>query len=304
MRPVSFRDFSVPPRSLRSPLVLARNKTDALRSRIKLELWPTKMSTFRIALANLRFPATPAESITLAEEAVAQASAQGAGIICFPECFVPGYRRPGKPEPAPSQTFLEHAWSAIAEAAAGASLAVVLGTERIVDGELLATALVIDRDGTVAGFQDKVQLDPSEAGVYSPGSGRRVFQTGPLKFGVTICHEGWRYPETVRWAVQRGAHIVFHPHFHEAEPGGYRPSTFADPANSFHEKAALCRAAENTCYFATVNFASAGSPTTSAVVRPDGTLLCYQPYGKEGLLIADVEISAATGFLAARYKSV
>jgi predicted amidohydrolase len=78
--------------------------------------------------------------------------------------------------------------------------------------------------------------------------------------------------------------------------------TFADTANSFHEKAALCRAAENTCYFATVNCASAGAPTTSAVVRPDGTLLCHQPYGKEGLLVADIDIAAATGLLAARYK--
>jgi len=62
---------------------------------------------------------------------------------------------------------------------------------------------------------------------------------------------------------------VFHPYFHEAEPGGYRPSSFADPANSFHGKAALCRAAENTCYF-----------------------------------IADIDITAATGRLAARCKSV
>jgi hypothetical protein len=52
----------------------------------------------------------------------------------------------------------------------------------------------------------------------------------------------------------------------------------------------------------TVNCASAGSPTTSAVVRPDGTLLSYQPYSKHGLLIADIDISAATGILAARCK--
>jgi predicted amidohydrolase len=240
------------------------------------------MKSFRIALANIRFPATPEESVALAEQAIAEASIEHAGLICFPECFVPGYRGMGKLPPPPDPAFLERAWSAIAAAAAKATLAVVLGTERIVDGALLATALVIHRDGTIAGFQDKVQLDPSEEGTYSPGSGRRVFQTGPLTFGVAICHEGWRYPETVRWAVRHGAQIVFHPHFHQAEPGSYRPSVFADPANSFHEKAALCRAAENTCYFATVNFASAGSPTTSAVVRPDGTLLSYQPYGKEG----------------------
>ncbi len=259
---------------------------------------------FRIALANLRFPATPEESVTLAEEAIAQASREGAGLICFPECFIPGYRAPGKAVPPPDPAFLERAWSAIAATAAKVTVAVVLGTERVVDDALFATALVIDRDGTITGFQDKAQLDPSEDGLYSPGSGRRVFQAGPLKFGVVICHEGWRYPETVRWAVQHGAHIVFHPHFYEAQPSGYLATSFADPANSFHEKAALCRAAENTCYFATVNCASAGSPTTSAVARPDGTLLNFQPYGKEGLLIADIDIAAATGLLAARCKSI
>jgi hypothetical protein len=53
-----------------------------------------------------------------------------------------------------------------------------------------------------------------------------------------------------------------------------------------------------------VNCASVGSGTTSAVVRPDGTLLSCQPYGKEGLLIADIDLSAATGLLASRLKPV
>jgi predicted amidohydrolase len=262
------------------------------------------MTTLRIALANLRHPADPEESICLAERAIAQASVERAGVICFPECFVPGYRCMGKSVPPPDAVFLERAWSVIATAAARERVAVVLGTERLVGDALLATALVIDRDGTIVGFQDKVQIDPSEDGTYSAGHGRRVFQTGGVTFGVAICHEGWRYPETVRWAVRHGAQVVFHPHFHEGVPGGYRPSAFGEPENSFHEKAALCRAAENTCFFASVNFSSAGSPTTSAVVRPDGTLLSYQPYGQEGLLIADIDVSAATGILAARLKPV
>src|SRR5580693_4118979 len=261
------------------------------------------MSTVRIALANIRFPATPEESVTLAEQAIAQASIERAGILCFPECYVPGYRV-GKAVPPPDAAFLERAWSVIAAAARKANLAVVLGTERVTDNGLLATALFINPDGTIAGFQDKVQLDPSEESTYSFGSGRRVFQIGSLTFGVSICHEGWRYPETFRWPARRGAQIVFHPHFHEANPGGYVPSTFADPANTFHEKAILCRAAENTCYVATVNCASEGSPSTSAVVRPEGTLLCYQPYGEEGVFIADVDLDGATGLLAARCKTL
>ena len=261
------------------------------------------MTTIRIALANLPFPPTPDQSVTSAEDAIAEASSAGADVICFPECFVPGYRAAGKLMPPPDSAFLDRAWSVIGAASREAALTVVLGTERVVDGAVLPSAVVIDRDGTVVGFQDKVQIDPSEETTYTSGSGRRVFEAGALTFGVVICHEGWRYPETVRWAARRGAQVVFHPQFHEAEPGSYQPSTFADPANSFHEKAALCRAAENTCFFATVNYAGAGSPTTSAIVRPDGRLLCYQPYGKAGLLIGDIDTSEATGLLAARCKS-
>jgi predicted amidohydrolase len=261
------------------------------------------MNAIQIALANLRYPSTRDESVELATQAIAQAAIEHAAIICFPECFVPGYRGLGRTSPPPDPAFLERAWSAVSTAAAKATVAVVLGTERIVGSALLATALVVNSDGTIDGFQDKVQLDPDEECIYSPGSGRSVFHAGPLTFGIAICHEGWRYPETVRWSVRHGAHIVFHPHLHEAEPGSYVPTTFADPANTFHEKAALCRAAENTCYFASVNYASAGSPTTSAVVCPDGKLLSYQPYGKHGLLIADIDIDAATGLLAARCKS-
>ena len=258
---------------------------------------------FRIALANIPFPSTPAESVSMAEAAIREAAAAGAHLICFPECFVPGYRGMGHEVAPPDAGFLERAWAMLATAAAAASIAVILGTERFVDGLLRITAMVIRQDGSIAGFQDKVQLDPSEEGTYAPGTDRQIFTTGELTFGIAICHEGWRYPETVRWAAMRGAQVVFHPHLHEAEPGSFRPVSFADPANSFHEKAALCRAAENTCFFAMANYASDGSPTTSAFIRPEGTLLCYQPYGQAGLLIADLDLSEATLLLASRCRS-
>ena len=258
----------------------------------------------RIALANIRFPATRDESVALARQAVAEAAGRGAAVVCFPECFVPGYRGADKQVAPPDAGFLERAWADVAVAAREAGVAVVLGTERFVAGRLRATALVIDAAGAVVGFQDKVQLDPSEEATYAPGTERALFRAGPLTFGVVICHEGWRYPETVRWAARRGAHVVFHPHFHEAEPGTYRPATYADPANTFHEKAVLCRAAENTCYFATVNYAGPGVPTTSAVAGPDGRLLAYQLYGEEGLLVADLDLALATGLLARRCRTV
>jgi predicted amidohydrolase len=260
------------------------------------------MSTSRIALANLPFPSSPEDSVRQAVDAIAAAGRERAALICFPECFVPGYRAPGKAVPPPDASFLERAWRAVESAAGAANVAVVLGTERVERGTPLITTLIVDGEGRRLGFQDKVQIDPSEERTYAPGAGRHLFQAGALTFGVVICHEGWRYPETARWAARRGAQVIFHPQFHEAEPGSYRPTAYADPANTFHEKAALCRAAENTCYFATVNFASEGSPTTTAVVRPDGTLLGYQPYGAPGLFVADLDLTQATGLLASRCR--
>jgi predicted amidohydrolase len=263
------------------------------------------MATVRIALANLRYPQTPDDSVARVERAIAQAGEARAAVVCFPECYVPGFRGLGHAPPPPDPAFLEHAWTAIGAAAGKAGVAVVLGTERVVDGGLLATALVIDRDGTRLGFQDKVQIDPSEEGTYAPATtGRRVFEAGGMTFGVAICHEGWRYPETVRWAARHGAQVVFHPHLSEADSSSFVPSIFGDPANTFHEKALLCRAAENTCYVASVNYASASSPTTSAVARPDGTLLGYQPYNQEGLFLAELDLERATCALALRYRDV
>ena len=140
--------------------------------------------------------------------------------------------------------------------------------------------------------RNKVQIDPTEEGIYAPGVTRQIFQAGPLTFGISICHEGWRYPETVRWSARRGAHIVFHPNFLEAAP-----------APTVHEHAIPSRAAENTIYFATVNYASPNSPTTSARARPDGSLQTHHPHGQEGLLLADIDLTQATGLLAARYKA-
>ncbi|MGV8907847.1 MAG: carbon-nitrogen hydrolase family protein [Propionicimonas sp.] len=261
------------------------------------------MPTVRIALANLAFPDSPDAAVRATEQAIVEAAAVGADLVCFPECFVPGYRALGAPVPPADAAWLEASHRRVAEAARVARIAVALGTERFVDGALRITVLVIGPDGAVLGWQDKVQLDPSEDHLYTPGSGRAVFVIGPLTFGIVICHEGWRYPETVRAAVLGGAQLVLHPHFAPPEPGGYRAADYAEPGNSFHEAAVLCRAAENTVWFATVNCAADGAPTTSAIASPDGGLFGFQPHGKAGLLVADLDLELATRALALRLRT-
>ena len=134
------------------------------------------ISTVRIALANIRIPTTPDDSVHLATAAVGDAGRQGAAVICFPECFIPGYRWPGHLAPPPDPAFLDRARATVAEAARLAGVAVILGMERVTDRGLQISVCVINSDGILAGWQDKGQVDPSEEGIYPAlGSERRLF---------------------------------------------------------------------------------------------------------------------------------
>jgi len=256
----------------------------------------------KIALATLPFEGSIDGAIMQVGDALRTAEEHGASILCTPEAYLPGLRGIGRAVEAVDSGRLGHALETIGRMVADRSVALVLGMERpAADGLLISTA-VYDRNGRLVGCQDKVQLDPSESGFYAPGQGRSIFEVDELTFGVAICHEGWRYPETVRWAARRGAQLVFLPHYGMPTDWGAAPTLWAESRNSFHEKAAMCRAAENTVYVAAVNYALPASQTTSAVINPDGTLLAHQPYGEAGVLVANLDLTAATGGLALRYR--
>jgi predicted amidohydrolase len=122
-----------------------------------------------------------------------------------------------------------------------------------------------------------------------------------VPFVIVICHEGWRYPETVRWAAQRGARIVFHPHLSGGNLGEAAPRGWGDPSAPYFENAMIARAMENAIYFASVNYALRNPQTATSVIGPDGGCLAHTPYGEEALLVADVDPAAATGVYARRH---
>ena len=200
----------------------------------------------------------------------------------------------GTAAPPPDPAFLEQAWAAVADAARQAGIAVVLGTERITDRGLLITALVVNSDGSIAGWQDKVQIDPSEEAIYAAaGSERHGLQRRPADVRRRrSATKGWRYPETVRWAARRGAQVVFHPHAHVAEPGSYRPTDLCRSGQHLpREGGAVPGRREHRLlrHGQLRQRRIAERPPRSC--RPDGTVLCWQPYGQDGLLVADLDLS-------------
>jgi predicted amidohydrolase len=163
-------------------------------------------------------------------------------------------------------------------------------------------AVVIGRDGAVQGYQAKNQLPLEEAPFYVPDGERRLFAIDGVPFGITICHEGWRYPEATRWAAVRGAKIVFHPQLTGSDRQGPALTRWGDPDSPYYEKAMLMRSIENTIYFASVNYAFRYQDSATSLIGPEGDLLAHIPYGEEHLLVRDLDLSLATGLVARRYN--
>jgi predicted amidohydrolase len=254
-----------------------------------------------IALASPSVAATLDDGLDRIKRLLSEASSQGARIVCFPEAYLPGLRGQDfevVPFERPEQ---ERVLQAVRQWSRSYSIATILGMERLTEDGRQIAACVIDAGGDIQGFQTKNQLDPTEEPFYVPGSSRRLFDVGGVKFGIAICHEGFRYPETVRWAAMRGAKIVFHPHLTGSTSAGIRPVRWGAADGAYYEKAMMMRSLENTIYFASVNYGLPFQESATSLIAPSGQCQAYLPYGEEGVLVQTIDLEKATGLLAARY---
>ena len=254
-----------------------------------------------IGLASPRIATSLDDGLERIERLLSRAAGQGARIVCFPEAYLPGLRGQDFDVLAWGPAEEERALRAVGEMARAHAAAVILGMERGTPAGRQIAAAVIDPQGRLMGWQTKNQLDPTEDRFYVPGDTRRIFEVDGVRFGVAICHEGWRYPETVRWAAARGAKIVFHPQLTGSEREGVVPAQWGAPGGAYYEKAMMMRSIENTIYFASVNYALRFPETATSLIDPSGACQAYLPYGEEGVLVQSIDPVKATGLIAMRY---
>jgi predicted amidohydrolase len=254
-----------------------------------------------IALASPRFATSLEDGLEKTKRLMSEASAQGAEIVCFPEAYIPGLRGQDFEVLPFDEAQQERALRAVAQWARTYKVATIVGMERLTEAGRQVAAFVIDADGQIQGYQTKNQIDPTEDRFYVPGNTRKLFEVKGVKFGVAICHEGWRYPETVRWAAVRGAKIVFHPQHTGSDREGVRLTQWGSAGGPYYEKAMVMRSIENTIYFASVNYALRFQESATSLIAPSGQCQAYLPYGQEGVLVQAITAEAATGLLATRY---
>lgn len=256
----------------------------------------------KVSIASPPIPSSIDFGIYWLERLVKEAAVQEAKIICFPESYIPGYPGMGDKDEDRSQQRLQSALNQVCKIAAENKMGIIVPMDWYFDDRLMNVAFVVAPDGTIQGYQTKNQLDPSEDHFWTAGTERHVFEINRLRFGIVICHEGFRYPETVRWAARNGAHIVFHPHFTGSDTEGAVLKDWANITNPYYERAMMMRALENTIYFASSNYSSKFPESASAIIAPDGSCIVHETYGRTGVIVADLDLSLATGLLAKRFK--
>lgn len=246
----------------------------------------------KIGLAQVRFPQSASEGLEIVKEMIQEASEKNCTIICFPESIIPGLRGVGyEVEPYNHEVQIK-AIETVRELAKIYRLTVILPMEWEDELGLHLVAFVIDEEGEILGYQIKNQIDPTEDLFgYVAGEGRVLFEIKDVKFGIVICHEGWRYPETVRWAARKGASIVFHPQY---------TGEVNNP--EFFNGAMVCRSLENNIYFASVNYSLDNQECTTSLISPAGERLLVAESGKQELLIYDIEPKVASRLLATRFR--
>lgn len=255
-----------------------------------------------VALASPPIPSSLQEGLDALQTLTREAARQQARIVCFPESYLPGYPGMGYTKEDQQPERLKWAREEVCKAARENNIAIVLPMDWHEGDQFLNLAFVINAQGEILGHQTKNQLDPSEDNIWNAGTTRQVFEVEGLRFGIAICHEGFRYPESVRWFARQGAHLVFHPHFAGSNTEGRELKIWCDPEAPYYEKAMMMRALENTIFFASCNYASRFPESASAFIAPDGQCILHAEYGKPGVISTELDLSLATGFLAKRWK--
>lgn len=257
----------------------------------------------KVALASPPFPSSIQDGLTWTQKLTKEAAGQQAAIICFPESYIPGYPGMGYSPEERTPEKLQSALNSVCAIAAENKIAIIMPMDWYAATGLLNVAFVIDANGQVLGYQTKNQLDPTEDVMWVPGTTRSIFEIDGVKIGITICHEGFRYPESVRWAAQRDAKIVFFPHFVGSNTAGVVSTEWGSVESPYYEKAVMLRAMENTIFVGSSNYTSKYPEAASSLIAPDGKCLVHGEYGKPGVVVADIDILLATGLLAKRFKN-
>jgi len=171
----------------------------------------------RLAIAQHACSDSLQDNLATAERFIAEAGAQGAALICFPEIHLSPFfpKTKGGDASRWALTPDDPALARLAVAAKRAGLVVVANVyleDR--DGRRHDASPVFDADGTLLGISRMNEIAHFdgfwEQDYYAPGEGFPVYETAAGRVGVVICFDR-HFPESYRAVARAGAEIVATP---------------------------------------------------------------------------------------------
>jgi predicted amidohydrolase len=237
---------------------------------------PPKPRMVRIGTVYLRpRGSTPEKNVDLFCQQIDDAGAQKLDIVCLPECItVIGTGRTGvecaEPIPGPS-------CEKLGAAALRNRIWVVAGLYERDGDRIYNTAVLIDREGRVAGKYRKVHLPREEwkKGI-TPGHEYPVFQTDFGTVAIQICYD-WFFPEPEAIFAAKGAEIIFAPTW-----GNTLPDAEGEAKG---ETIFRARARDNGLYMVPSVYDG-----NSLIIDPLGRILVSNN-GQSGLFWAEVDLN-------------
>lgn len=202
-----------------------------------------------------------------------RAVAEGAQLLCTPECFLDGYVRPRTPREwrRVGQSLNGPGYLARARRyARDRRVHLAFGfTETAPRGVYNAAALIDDR-GTLLGCYHKTHITDKDIGAYLPGDALPVWSTALGRIGLMICADR-RWPETARTLRQNGAEIILNPTY--------------GMCHLDNEWWMRTRSYENECWLCFVH------PQVAFVADPLGDLPAKLQSNRPGVLVHDLDLT-------------
>jgi 5-aminopentanamidase len=259
---------------------------------------PAALDGLRVGVAQVAARVgDPAHNLRVARRIIGRAAKRGASLVVLPECYLHGYDL--GPHPAASSEPADGSGPRALAALAGEhGVGIVAGFIESNESDPRHpwnSALVVDRDGRVAGVYRKTHLFGGEAAVFARGDAYPVFDLHlhgsgpPVRIGVCICVD-IEYPEVPRLLALAGAQVLA------------IPSADMEPFRAQQASQLMARAIENNVYVALANTADRRPGVVffgeSGIAGPDGSL-ARAGYLRPRLVIAELHdraVEASGGF--------
>ena len=250
----------------------------------------------RVALCQLRTPATHAAALAHAEPLLRQAAGEGATLIVTPESTNVVERRRDRLFPALRIPDGDPVVQGLRALAAELSVRLLIGSALVLreDGRAANRSILIDADGAIAATYDKLHMFdvdlPSgerwrESEAYAAGE-RAVVVDLPdgVRLGLTVCYD-LRFPQLYRALAKAGAQMLA------------VPSAFTVPTGEAHWEVLLrARAIETGAFVlaaAQGGLHEDGRATwgRSLIVDPWGRVLAQAEDDAPQVVVADLDLA-------------